>query len=292
MRRILLDAHLVLCDGTPLVWASRLLGNPLSERVAGSDLVPCLLELAARKRYRVFFLGASPESNAQAIANVRRRLPDLEIAGHHSPPFCPLPEMDHAGICRRLRGARPDIVLVAFGCPKAEKWMAMHYRSLGVPVMIGVGGTIDFLAGRLRRAPLWMQRSGLEWVFRLAQEPRRLAGRYASDLWHFGWGLAAQWWWLKHYPARRALRPAASPVSDVFRRSPAPPSGPGDVVGRINLGGVEFIDSTGVAALLRLRRQLGSSGHELTLLNPSRAVRRAFRLMRVQSFFQMGGSVT
>src|ERR1041385_8875112 len=109
LRRILLEAHLVLCDGTPLVWASRLLGHPLAERVAGSDLVPLLLPLAAEKGYRLFFLGASPESNEEAAANVRALYPQAKIAGHYSPPFRPLLEMDHEEIAQRIRAARPDL---------------------------------------------------------------------------------------------------------------------------------------------------------------------------------------
>lgn len=196
LRRILTEADLVLCDGTPLVWASRLLGNPLPERVAGSDLAPRIIQLAAKKRYRLFFLGATPEANTQAVAKVRERFPDLQIA-HYSPPFRPLSEMNQDEIREKILTARPDILFAAFGCPKAEKWMAMNCRALAVPVMIGVGGTIDFLAGRVKRAPVWMQRAGLEWIFRLWQEPRRLFRRYTNDLWQFGWALAAELWRVK-----------------------------------------------------------------------------------------------
>jgi N-acetylglucosaminyldiphosphoundecaprenol N-acetyl-beta-D-mannosaminyltransferase len=193
LKQILLDSHLVLCDGTPLVWASHWLGKPLPERVAGSDLAPRIVKLAAERNYRLFFLGASPDANTQAVANMRVKYPGLEIS-HYSPPFMPLAEMDHEEIGRRIRTARPHILFVAFGCPKGEKWMAMHYRSLGVPVMISVGATIDFLAGRVKRAPIWMRRSGVEWIFRMSQEPRRLFWRYASDLYPFARGITAQWW--------------------------------------------------------------------------------------------------
>jgi len=193
LRQILLDAHLVLCDGTPLVWASRWLRNPLPERVAGSDLAPQIIRLAAERNYRLFFLGATPEANAEAVAKVRAQFPSLEIS-QFSPPFRPLAEMDHEEIGRRIRAAQPHILFAAFGCPKGEKWMAMNYRSLGVPVMVSVGATIDFLAGRVKRAPVWMQRGGVEWVFRLGQEPRRLFRRYAADVWPFAWGITAQWW--------------------------------------------------------------------------------------------------
>jgi N-acetylglucosaminyldiphosphoundecaprenol N-acetyl-beta-D-mannosaminyltransferase len=126
LRRILVDAHLVLCDGTPLLWASKLLGNPLPERVAGSDLIPLLLNIAAQKNYKVFFLGASPVSIERAVQNLRVQHPDLVVAGHYSPPFRDLLEMDHEEIVCRIRKAKPDLLLVAFGCPKQEKWIAMY----------------------------------------------------------------------------------------------------------------------------------------------------------------------
>ena len=192
-RRALLGADMILCDGTPLVWASRLLGAPLRERVAGSDLVPPLLKLAAEKNYRVFFLGTTPEINTRAVANVRKQFPGIVVEGY-SPPFRPLPEMDHEDVARRVQSARPHILLVAFGSPKAEQWMEAQHERLGVPVIVGVGATVDFLAGHVKRAPLWMRRSGLEWIFRLLQEPRRLFRRYVTDLWHFGFAFSRAWW--------------------------------------------------------------------------------------------------
>jgi len=214
LRRILLEAHMVVCDGTPLLWASRLLGNPLPERVAGADLAPLLIRVAAEKKYRVFFLGATPASAQQAVVRMQAAHPGLIIAGHYSPPFNSLLELNHDEIRRRILEAKPDLLFVAFGCPKAEKWMAMHYRSLGVPVAAGVGATIDFLAGQVRRAPRWMQRSGTEWLFRLAQEPRRLAGRYTKDMFIFGFGILAQIW---HLRFRGWPRPGlGSPSDEVF----------------------------------------------------------------------------
>ncbi len=188
LRDILEKAHLVVCDGTPLVWLSRMLKRALPERVAGSDLVPKLLGHAEREGWRVFFLGGEPQVLEKAITNVTNQHPGLNIAGGFSPPFAPLDRMDHEAICQRVRDAKPDLLLVSFGCPKQEKWIARHHQTLGVPVSIGVGATIDFLAGTIKRAPRWMQMAGLEWVFRLAQEPRRLLKRYATDLVVFGFG--------------------------------------------------------------------------------------------------------
>lgn len=182
LQRILIEADLVLCDGTPLVWTSRLTGHPLRERVAGSDLVPRLAARAAVEGWRLFLLGGDPAAVGSAAENLTARFPGLIIAGAYSPPFAPLHEFNHADIAARIKEARPDILLVAFGCPKQEKWIYSHYRELGVPCSIGVGATIDFLAGKVRRAPDWIARLGLEWVFRMLQEPGRLVGRYWKDL--------------------------------------------------------------------------------------------------------------
>ena len=213
LRRILFDAHLVLCDGMPLVWASRFLGRPLPERVTGSDLMPRLLAESERRGWRVFFLGGSPDSVAQAATRTLERHPRLRLVGAYSPPFKPLLEMDHADLLRRVTAAAPDLLFVAFGCPKQEKWINMHYRHLGVPVCLGVGATIDFIAGTFLRAPVWMQRTGTEWLFRLAQEPRRLAGRYGKGFWVFGRAIFAQWRQLRSRPAR----PGADAASGEWR---------------------------------------------------------------------------
>jgi N-acetylglucosaminyldiphosphoundecaprenol N-acetyl-beta-D-mannosaminyltransferase len=305
LRRILFDAHLVLCDGMPLVWASRLLGNPLPERVAGSDLVPLLVRIAAQKGYRLFFLGGTPESTAQAITKLKTEHPQLAAAGY-SPPFNQLLEMDHEEIKRRIHEARPDFLFVSFGCPKQEKWVAMHYQSLGVPVSAGVGGTIDFLAGQLKRAPVWMQRTGTEWLFRMAQEPRRLLRRYVKDLWVFGWTILAQWWQLQFH--RGKLKPnleVSSPVraeenwqwiklpewldlkavrDDVLLLDQVLADGRHCLLETTH---VQFIDSTGVGLLIRLQKKVRATGRQLVLLAPSLVVTRALELMRLKSFFAL-----
>ncbi len=301
LRRILVEADLVMCDGTPLVWASRWLGNPLPERVAGADLVPRLIQTAALKNYRLFFLGGRPEVTAKAVANLRREYPELTIAGHFSPPFQPLQELPHAEIRQRIQAAKPDLLFVSFGCPKAEKWMAMHYQSLGVPVLIGVGATIDFLAGGLKRAPVWMRQSGMEWLFRLLQEPRRLAGRYGSDLWHFSRAILRQWWSLQPRARRARPMPPSSfvVVEPTWERLRVPERFDFETIVRaaqvwegkgprhclIELANVKFIDSTAIALLVRLKKQLRLGGRQLVLLQPSRIVVRALKLMSLDGFF-------
>ncbi len=318
LRRILFDAHLVLCDGTPLLWASRLLGNPLPERVAGADLVPLLIQVASERKYRLFFLGATPESSQAAVDNLKRHYPGVVIAGHYSPPFGKLLEMDHEEIKRRIESARPDLLFVSFGCPKQEKWISMHYRSLGVPVSAGVGATIDFLAGQVKRAPVWMQRSGTEWIFRLAQEPRRLFKRYAKDLWAFGCAIVTQWWHLQRGSSRRRSRTAAAmsgkessasilPLENTMqlrrlpdrldleevRKGALPVE---DILkdGRscfLQMENVRFIDSTGLGMLIGLQKRLRNAGCELVLLSPSPITESSLRLARLENFFAVASDM-
>jgi N-acetylglucosaminyldiphosphoundecaprenol N-acetyl-beta-D-mannosaminyltransferase len=251
----------------------------------------------------LFFLGGTPEANEAAVANLRSRFPRVNIAGHYSPPFRPLHEMDHAEIARRVRAARPDLLFVSFGCPKAEKWIAMHYLALGVPVTMGVGATIDFLAGRVKRAPLWMQRAGLEWVFRLCQEPRRLFRRYATDLWHFSWGIGAQWWRTRSF-LKGPHQPSENPeimIEPTWQRIQLPRRLNAEAVRRgartweqaatrhclLDLGDVQVIDSTGVGLLLDLRKRLQNAGRCMVLLAPSKAVRQTLKWMRIHDVFLM-----
>jgi N-acetylglucosaminyldiphosphoundecaprenol N-acetyl-beta-D-mannosaminyltransferase len=180
-QQILFGCDLVVPDGMPLLWVSRLLNCPLRERVCGVDMVPRLAELAARRGYRIFLLGAQDAVSRKAAENLQERYPDLEICGRYSPPVSPLAQMDHEQILRRIDAARPDILLVALGNPKQEKWIAMHRDRLNVPACIGIGGTLDFIAGAVPRAPRWMREVGLEWLYRCSREPLRLTKRYVSN---------------------------------------------------------------------------------------------------------------
>jgi N-acetylglucosaminyldiphosphoundecaprenol N-acetyl-beta-D-mannosaminyltransferase len=307
LRRILFDAHLVLCDGTPLIWASRWLGNPLPERVAGSDLVPVLLQAAEQNGYRVFILGAAEEMNRQAAENIQRQHPDLLVVGRYSPPPKPLQEMDHDEIRRQIVEAKPDILLVAFGCPKQEKWISMNYRELGVPVCVGVGATVDFLAGAVRRAPAWMRTAGLEWTWRLAQEPRRLFGRYAKDLVVFGRGLVSQLWNTRTRRKSVSLEPMATlPLDSEATVLVMPPRLDAAAVREsrehweakvaggvmvVDLGETKFIDSTGVGFLMRLRRLARETGSAFALAAVAPTVWRSLELMKLGDFFPVGVSV-
>lgn len=306
LRHILLDAHMVVCDGMPLVWASKWLGNPLRERVAGSDLVPMLLQIAERKGYRVFFLGGSREVAQRAAANAAAKHPLLQIAGVHSPPFAPLQEMDHPAICRRIRESGADLLFVSFGCPKQEKWISMNYRSCGVPVTVGVGATIDFLAGTMKRAPRWMQVTGLEWIFRLAQEPRRLFKRYATDLAIFGTEIVRQAWQMRQ---RRAAAQPLSPErltakADVLtlpERLDAAEVRDRETTWQfwldhtgplvLDASGVTFVDSTGVGLLVRLRRNARNRNLPLVVAAASDVFKRTLSLMRLDGAFTFADDI-
>jgi N-acetylglucosaminyldiphosphoundecaprenol N-acetyl-beta-D-mannosaminyltransferase len=185
LKAILRRADLVVPDGMPLVKASHWLKNGLPERVTGADLVPRLATRAAQKGYSLFMLGAKPEVAAKAKEQLETDNPGIRIVGCVSPPLGHIVTMDNESILQQIEEAKPDILLVAFGNPKQEKWIHMHRYRLDVPVCIGVGGTFDFIAGNISRAPQWMQRSGLEWLYRFSQEPRRLWKRYVEDIFHF-----------------------------------------------------------------------------------------------------------
>jgi N-acetylglucosaminyldiphosphoundecaprenol N-acetyl-beta-D-mannosaminyltransferase len=179
-RRVLEGAELCLADGIGVVWAMRRAGCLVRERVTGSDLVPALACLCARRGWRPFLLGARPGVAAEAGLRLELANPGLSIAGTH--PGSPRPEDDDESL-RRIQAARPDLLLVAYGHPEQELWIARNRHRLGVPVAIGVGGSLDFVAGRVRRAPRWLREAHLEWLWRLAMEPWR-ARRMAVLPWY------------------------------------------------------------------------------------------------------------
>jgi N-acetylglucosaminyldiphosphoundecaprenol N-acetyl-beta-D-mannosaminyltransferase len=178
LRTIHNQAGLVTPDGMPLVWLSRLLGHSGTRRVYGPDLMRALSALSAKRGYKQFYYGGDIGVADTLAATLCRTYPGLAVAGTLSPPFRPLSSEEDAGIVEQINAAKPDIIWVGLSTPKQEYWMASHTGRIEAPVMIGVGAAFDFLAGRKAQAPLWMQRNGLEWLFRLVQEPRRLFRRY------------------------------------------------------------------------------------------------------------------
>lgn len=173
LRRILNASALVVPDGAGTVWAARHLGHAMPERVAGYDLAQELLRCAPAEGRRVYFFGSAPGVAEKAKAKAEQLYPGIEIVGVRNGFFSPA---DNAAIIAEMRAARPDLLLVALGVPKQEKWIAAHLAELDVPVAIGVGGTLDVMAGVMKRAPYWMQKAKLEWLFRGLMQPKR-AGR-------------------------------------------------------------------------------------------------------------------
>ncbi len=176
LRSAIATCDIVTADGQPVVWASRVLGRSLPERVAGIDLMHALFARAAERGYRVYLLGARHEVVAEAAAEACRRYPGLVLAGHRHGYFT---ADEEAGVVQSIAEARPDLLFLALETPAKELFLARHRSTLKIPFAMGVGGSLDVLAGKRKRAPRWAQQNGLEWAFRLVQEPRRLAGRYA-----------------------------------------------------------------------------------------------------------------
>jgi N-acetylglucosaminyldiphosphoundecaprenol N-acetyl-beta-D-mannosaminyltransferase len=200
LRAIHNEAGMVVPDGMPLVWLSRLRGFAGVERVYGPDLLLACCDRSRETGYRHFFYGGGPGVPELLCQRLGARYPGLVVAGAISPPFRKLAPEEEAEVVLQINAAKPDIVWVGLGTPKQERWMAEHRAVLAAPVLIGVGAAFDFHAGLKRQAPKWMQRSGLEWLFRLLAEPRRLWRRYLRNNPLFVWGVLLQALRLREYP--------------------------------------------------------------------------------------------
>lgn len=182
LQKVYKNASLILTDGKPLLWIAKWYGTPIKEKISGSDLFPLLCKMAAEKGYTMFFLGAAEGVAAKAAENLMKRYKGLQVVGTYSPPygFEKNPdEMDK--IKAMIRKANPDILIVGLGCPKQEKFIYYNREELGVPISLGLGASFDFEAGNVKRAPKWMADHGLEWLFRITQDPKRMAKRYLMD---------------------------------------------------------------------------------------------------------------
>lgn len=185
-------AKLITPDGMPLVWALRLLGHETPERVYGPDLMLALCEKVADWGWPIYLYGSDPQVMEKLKINLLNQFPHLAIAGSHCPPFRPLSAQEYAADGDRMMASGAKIIFVSLGCPKQEEWMAMQQERVK-GIMLGVGAAFNFHSGDVRQAPRWMMALGLEWVFRLSQEPRRLAGRYLINNPVFIFLFAWQW---------------------------------------------------------------------------------------------------
>jgi N-acetylglucosaminyldiphosphoundecaprenol N-acetyl-beta-D-mannosaminyltransferase len=172
------SAQMLAMDGMPLVWVARRRGARAAERVSGPDVMLALADRGRAAGLRHYFLGGAPGVPEAVATSLEGKLPGLSVAGTHSPPFAPISSEQDEAIVAAVNAARPDVLWIGLGSPRQEIWAADHQPRLDVPVILPVGAAFDFHSGRIRRAPKWMQGRGLEWLFRLAVDPRRLAWRY------------------------------------------------------------------------------------------------------------------
>lgn len=182
LKNIYRDASLILADGKPLLWISKWYKTPIKEKISGSDLFPLLCEMAAKKGYSMFFLGAAEGVAAKAAENLKKKYNGLKIVGTYSPPYgFEKDEIESEKIIDMVKEAHPDILILGLGSPKQEKFIYKYRNRLNIPISLGLGASFDFEAGNIKRAPKWMSNHGLEWLFRITQEPKRMTKRYLVD---------------------------------------------------------------------------------------------------------------
>jgi N-acetylglucosaminyldiphosphoundecaprenol N-acetyl-beta-D-mannosaminyltransferase len=179
VQEIYKQADYVLCDGVPVKWASGFLGDPIIERITGLDVLPRIFPFAAERNFTVFLLGASPGVAETLKAVMQTKYPGLKIVGTFVPPFrAVFSTAENEEMIKAINAVKPDILLVSLTAPKQDIWIAENLEKLGTYVAIGIGGAFEVAAGMIKRAPLWMQKSGLEWLYRFLQEPKRMFRRY------------------------------------------------------------------------------------------------------------------
>jgi N-acetylglucosaminyldiphosphoundecaprenol N-acetyl-beta-D-mannosaminyltransferase len=242
---IMRRADLSIPDGMGIVWGARLVGTPIRERTAGADLVPALARRATDDGWRLCLFGGAPGVAEQAAGVLRQRAPGVDVVVVPAPMVGADASMD-GNVVDELRAVGADVIGVALGNPKQERWIARWGPAVGAPVCIGIGGTLDFLTGTTKRAPDWMQRSGLEWIHRASSEPRRLVGRYAHDLVVFGPALVRQMW-------------HGRPRHDRGQVLVADPPQDGDPT-VIELAGLRRLDNAAAAELAAARRAVHLTG--------------------------------
>lgn len=302
LQRVLIDADLVLADGFPIVKLAPFYGPALKERVTGSDLTPLLAERAAKEGLSIFGLGSAAGVAEKACEILAERHPNLKIAGCYSPPYQPLLEMDHRVILRKLEEAKPDILFVAFGAPKQDKFISMHVRGWNVPVAMGVGASLDFITGEQKRAPKWMRRTHLEWFWRVVRNPRRLLARYFGNL-CFLFSASRQMMKIHRMPdqsvAAEALDAAAlnglgvmverfQPLESEEAARAFVERVDGEIQGRnalLDVHAVPWLNSLELGALLEINKFCRAQGKRLILHAPRPKVRRLLETCRLTDYF-------
>lgn len=298
-RRTVIDSELCTADGMPLVWAARLLGLPFTERVGGSNLTENLLDRATERPLSIFLFGGEEGVAARACERINARGGGLKAVGCLNPGHGSAEAMSRADTIATINATAPDILLVAVGARKGQAWIERNRHQLNARVISNLGATVNFLAGNVARAPLWMQRSGLEWIWRIVQEPK-LIGRYATDggvlVWLVVTRLLPYWALLKSRRRRAevdaplaietrktasnlrltlcgtATRRTAEPVIPALKQAVL---AEGDII--LDLAGVEFVDSAFIALLMIVEKHVAMTGKELRIEGISPYVKRLFR---------------
>ncbi len=303
LQGIICECSMVLPDGAPMLWASRMFRAGLRERVTGVDLIPELARLSQEKGYGIFLLGSTEESSEAAAQVLTRRFPKVRIVGRHCPPIAPLHEMDDEDFLWRIEQSEARIVFVGFGNPKQEIWIHRHRDRLPPAVYIGIGGSLDLIAGKLKRAPMWVRKLQLEWLYRMAQEPLRLMPRYLRDsvalLSHLPLGVAAN----RMQPFERRQRGTAVHVRTGFRVFATPgklgaraaallveeaksAAGFGETL-VIDMTATLRVEAEGIGGLLEARRTMLEQGNWIWLVSMSNPVRRFLQFSAVVDLFRM-----
>jgi N-acetylglucosaminyldiphosphoundecaprenol N-acetyl-beta-D-mannosaminyltransferase len=301
LHRILASCSLVLPDGMPLVWTSKVIGNPHTARITDVDLVPKLAELSARKGYKIFLLGGKEGVAERATTILEQKFPGVRIVGSYAPVITELARMDHGEILRRVHEARPDILLVAFGSPRQERWIWMHRKKLGVPVAMGIGDSLEILTGDAFRAPRWIERIGMDGLMRFMREPARLGPRYLRNF----VGLAQRLpeallaaWSQRQYRGPSAVTTAcdnstmhihvhgklARETTTALQRA-IESSIAGNLTVIVHLKTVRQMDAAGLGFLMDARRQLLDAGLSLGLADVSMKLRSLLHAWCAQPLF-------
>jgi N-acetylglucosaminyldiphosphoundecaprenol N-acetyl-beta-D-mannosaminyltransferase len=310
MQRIHLDADLVIADGWPPVFFSGWFGPRLKGRVAGSDLVVRLGPFARDRGLSVYALGGRDGVAAQAMRILGERSPGLRVAGCSSPPVAQLLDMDHAGTSAEIARANPHLLLVAFGAPKQDKWIRMNLHRMGAPVAMGIGASLDFVAGVQTRAPRWVQSLALEWFWRLCSQPRRLFKRYSSNM-VFLATILVRLAFVRLCPGGRSAGPAAPEASVLLGKNATLVRfsaltteseveafcAPLEAAARertlvLDVSGFPWLSSLELGAIVRLAQASRSGGRRLLLSGVPDRSARLLRLLRADRWLEMPGSAT
>lgn len=314
LKDILFHAARVVCDGMPLVWLSRYFKPELPERVTGSDMVFRLFDEAKTHGWKVYFLGSDEQTLARTSEILRKDYPGMQIVGTFSPPYGSVDSWPNDEILKELKQAQPDLLLVAVGCPKQEYWISRYHQESGVPLSIGIGASLDFICGKQTRAPKFIQKIGMEWMWRLLTDPKRLLKRYIKDFYYLILLANRQ---RKLMGARKSTVKYAgacvdeipiSKESEKAEQSDENESADYQLLsweGAVEFGTIDeflmpenyermilldlsqvpFIDSAGVGRLAKIARDARSANGSFALIRPSEPVKKIIAAMHLEAQF-------